>query len=226
MDIDALLILASFASRERTLCEHWSESRKDQWIRYWRFNFSVFPKRREREEPLIPRDRGECQTFIQEAFDIYRASQHQALLDSAIFALLAVEQTTEISIAQLFSGIQGALMFATQHPASSKRPQIGVLYRKFLKKHPKLFDDLWPLLDPRHGVALVHFRNAIVHGDAFSEDDWLALSYAGENLHWYLERIILVALGWDVEKSAVAAGTLRRYVAHQWKAVQKAVKHS
>lgn len=223
-DVDAFLVLASFASRERTLCAHWSHECKEAWIRYWRFNHSIYPPRREREEPLVPRDREECHAFMQKAFDTYSASTHQALLDSAVYALMAKERTLEVSIAQLFSGIQGALMFATQYPASSSRPQIGVLYRKFLKKQPKLFDDLWPLLDPRSGAPLVYFRNAIVHGDAFSEEDWLALSYAAENLQWHLERIILVALGWDVEKSAVAAGRLRLFYAHQWQKVQSTVK--
>jgi hypothetical protein len=55
-----------------------------------------------------------------------------------------------------------------------------------------------------------------VHGEAFSEADWLALSYAGEHLRWYLERIILVALGWDIEKSSVSKTALSRFYAH-WK---------
>lgn len=218
-DVDALLILASFASRERTVNAHWSTGTKQDWTRTWRFNFGKLPRRRDREDPLVPRDRDECGAFLQKAFDVYSASKHQALLDSAVFALLDKKQTMEVRIAHLFSGIQGALTFATQPRA--KRPPIADLYRRFLKKHPGAFDGLWPLLDPRSGPPLAYFRHAIVHGEAFSEHDSLALSYAGDHLCWHLERILLIALGWDFQKSHVSDGTLRRFCAHaDWKTEQ------
>jgi hypothetical protein len=45
-----------------------------------------------------------------------------------------------------------------------------------------------------------------------------ALSYAGEHLRWHLERIILIALGWDIEKSAVSSRALGLFTAYQkWK---------
>jgi hypothetical protein len=218
-DVDALLILASFASRERSVNAHWSCETKGDWTRTWRFNFAKFPGRGDREDPLVLRDREECRAFLQRAFEVYSASKHQALLDSAVFALLDKKQTMELRVMHLFSGIQGALIFATQSMAT--RPPVGELYRRFLKAHPKAFDGLWPLLDPRTGPPLVDFRNAIVHGGAFSEGDWVALSYAGDHLRWHLERIILVTLGWDIEKSYVSDRVLRHFYAHaEWKAEQ------
>ena len=49
-DVDALLILASFASRERTVNAHWSTGTKQDWTRTWRFNFGKLPRRRDRED--------------------------------------------------------------------------------------------------------------------------------------------------------------------------------
>lgn len=217
-DIDTLLILASFASRERTISAHWSHETKDGCNQFWQFNFGKFRKRTHREEPLIRRDREECRDFLQRAFEVYLHSKHQALLDSAIYALMENDQTLETGIVRLFSGIQGALVFATQHPLTGKRPLIATLFRTFSTAHADAFDDLWPLIDPRQGPPLSHFRNAIVHGEAFSEADWLALSYAGEHLRWYLERIVLIVLGWDIKRSSVSKTALRAFYAHSnWK---------
>src|ERR1019366_7085684 len=110
-DVDALLVLASFASRERTISAHWSHETKEEWNRFWQFNFGKFRKRTDREAPLVRRDREEYRNFLQRAFEVYSSSRHQALLDSAIHALMDNDQTLETSIARLFSGIQGALVF-------------------------------------------------------------------------------------------------------------------
>jgi hypothetical protein len=219
-DVDALLLLASFASRERSINEHWSFETKEELIRFWQFNIGKFRKRYEREEPLVQRDRNECSAFLQTAFDKYSAaSMHQPLVEAAIYALLNSKTTLELEIAHLFSAIQSTLYFATQFPLNpKKRPRIGVLYHEFLTVHPNVFNGLWPLVDRQAGPPLNDLRNAIVHGEAFSEKEWLALSYAGEHLRWHLERIILVALGWDVEKSTVSDGALRLFNAYRnWK---------
>jgi hypothetical protein len=157
---------------------------------------------------------------LQTAFSRYfAASQHQPLLEAAIYALLNEATTLEVEIARLFSAIQGALYFATQFPLDPrKRPRIGNLYHEFLTEYPNVFTGLWPLIDRQAGSPLSDLRNAVVHGEAFTEQEWLALSYAGEHLRWHLERIILVALGWDIEKSAVSTRALGLFTAYQnWK---------
>lgn len=219
-DVDILILLASFASRERSISGHWSYDTKEEFVQFWQFNIGKFRKRYEREEPVVPRDRGECCAFLQTAFDKYSAtSMHQPLLENAIYTLLNEQTTLEVDIVRLFLAVQGALYFATQIPLNpQKRPRIGDLYRKFLKAYPGTFDGLWPFIDRQEGPPLYDLRNAIVHGEAFSEQEWLALSYAGEHLRWHIERIILVALGWDVEKSTVSGRALGFFTAYQnWK---------
>ena len=219
-DVDVLILLASFASRQRSVSPYWSYDTKERFLQFWQFNYGKFPKRYEREEPVVPRDRDECSAFLQTAFAKYfAASQHQPLLEAAIYALLNEPATLEVDVARLFSAIQGALYFATQIPLNPRRrPRIGDLYEKFVTIHPRIFDGLWPLVDRQGGTPLNDLRNAVVHGEAFSEQEWLALSYAGEHLRWHLERIILIALGWDVEKSTVSNRVLGLFTAYQnWK---------
>lgn len=219
-DVDVLILLASFASRQRSVSPHWSYDTKEEFFQFWQFNYGTFPKRYEGEDPVVPRDREECSAFLQTAFTRYfAASQHQPLLEAAIYGLLNEATTLEVEIARLFSAIQGALYFATQFPLDPrKRPRIGNLYHEFLKARPNVFAGLWPLIDRQDGPPLYDLRNAVVHGGAFTEQEWLALSYAGEHLRWHLERIILVALGWDIEKSAVSTRALGLFTAYQnWK---------
>ena len=219
-DVDALILLASFASRERSISAHWSYETKEEIVQFWQFNIGNFHKRYEREEPVVQRDRDGCRVFLQTAFDRYSAaSTHKPLLETAIYTLLNNQTTLDVDVVRLFSAIQGALYFAAQVPLNpQRRPRISDLYRKFVAIHPQIFDGLWPLVDRQAGPPLNDLRNAIAHGEAFSEQEWTALSYAGEHLRWHLERIILAALGWDVEKSTVSKRALTLFTAcRDWK---------
>jgi hypothetical protein len=220
-DVDALLLLSSFASRERAVSPHWSaDTVKEEVVRHWRFNFEKFPKRDDHVDPLILRDMNNCREFIQRALDVYGGSLHKPILDAAIFALLARDLPLELQIARLFSGVQGALVFAQQAPSLRKRPQAKTLFEEFVQRKQYHPSDLWPLFDSSKGTPLSEIRNSIVHGEAFSEGEFMALSYAAENLQWHLERLILIALGWDVDKSAVSAKALNRYYAYHWQKEQ------
>jgi hypothetical protein len=98
------------------------------------------------------------------------------------------------------------------------------LYEKFLTKYGNHFDDLWPLLWDAAGPSLSDLRNAVAHGDTFTEADFLGLSYAVQNLEWTLERMLLLILGWPTSESHVSLRSLQRYFAYQWKPVQTAFK--
>lgn len=222
-DAEAMMILASFGSRERTMFWHWSNaSGVGDMTRRWRFNASKFRRRDSHEDPLLPRDRDACQRFLKIAFPFYRSAIETELFDSAVYALLAREQVLEVRIARLFAGVQSALVFALQQPRGSARPKMSELYEKFLAKYGTHFDDLWPLLWDSAGPSLADLRNAVAHGDTFTEADFLGLSYAAQNLEWILERMLLLILGWKIADSHVSLRSLQRYFAHQWKPVQMA----
>ena len=221
-DAEAIMILASLASRERTMFWHWSfSSGAGDLKRIWRFNAGKFPKRDSHHEPLLLRETGAGRQFMETAFPIYRSALHKPLFDGAVYALLAKDLVLEVRIARLFAGIQGALLFALQEPRGKTRPKMSALLGQFTAKFGDHFADLWPLLwDPNGGAALSDLRNAVVHGDTFSEEDFLALSYASENLTWILERILLLALGWKIDDSYVSPRSLWNFNAHQWQTVQ------
>jgi len=225
-DSEALMILASLGSRERTMFWHWSSSSgAGEMTRRWQFNAKKFARRDEHTDPLLPRNRAACARFLQTAFPAYRGALQAELFDGAVYALMAREHVLEVRVARLFFGVQGALIFALQEPKGKKRAQVRSLYEKFLRKYGSHFDDLWPLLhDPQGGPPLSDLRNAIVHGEAFTEDDFLALSYASQNLEWILERILLLSLGWKIDESYVSLRTLQHFCAHQWKSAQQNLK--
>ena len=134
-------------------------------------------------------------------------------MDTAVYALLARELPLE--------GVQSALRFAVSPP---EKANIGDLYREFQKQFTIDLSDLWPLHDKSSGVSLSAIRNAAVHGDVFTERDWIALSYAEEHLRWTLERILLVSLGWGIKLSSVSPEKLRSYCAYDWKGQQQSLK--
>jgi hypothetical protein len=223
-DSEALMILASLGSREQTMFWHWSSSMGGM-TRRWRFNSKKFARRDPHTDPLLPRDRAACIRFLQTAFPIYRGAMHTELFDGAVYALMARELVLEVRIARLFFGVQGALVFALQEPRGKKRAHVRSLYERFLVKYGSHFDDLWPLLrDRQGGPSLSDLRNAVAHGEAFTGDDFLALSYASQNLEWMLERILLLSLGWKIDESYVSLRTLHRFYAHQWREVQRNLK--
>ncbi|MGB7986430.1 MAG: hypothetical protein WCF54_14785 [Terracidiphilus sp.] len=224
-DVDALLLLASFASRERAISVHWMEdSIRGESVRYWQFNWERFPKRDHSEEPLLLRDHETCRDFIQIAFNTYNNLHHKELLNAAIYALLAKHLTLEIRFARLFTGIQSALTFALQKSKSPRQYKIFELHKEFFIRNTVVYNDLWPLTEASAGLSLSQIRNSIVHGSPIPDKNIRALSIATENLNWHLERIVLIALGWDVEKSAVSPHFLNRYFGYHWQKEQENFK--
>jgi hypothetical protein len=225
-DAEAIMILASLGSDERTMFWHWNASSGEGDLkRNWRFNVGKSRKLDTRHEPLLPRDTDSVRRFMETAFPIYRNALYKPLFDSAVYALMAKDLVLEIRIARLFAGIQGALQFALQEPRCTARPGMRELTDKFTVKFGDHLGDLWPLRwDPKGGASLADLRNAVAHGDAFSEDDFLALSYASENLTWTLQRILLLALNWKIDDSYVSQRSLRNFYAYQWQSVQQGLK--
>jgi hypothetical protein len=225
-DVECLLILASLASRERSDFWYWNVQESSQ-VRSerWRFGMGKWPKRPDGEEPLILRDVDHCSKFLSVAFQSYQNSSNGHLLDSAVYALLSRDLTLETRIVRLFTGVQSALAFALPYCQSEQPLKIKQQYEEFEKRYTVGLTDLWPLIDGAPGASLREIRNAIVHGDAFTaESDFVALSIAAENLKWILERILLVALGWDIELSSVSARKLNWHTAHNWKGQQQSFK--
>ncbi|MFL6310812.1 MAG: hypothetical protein ACJ71W_01795 [Terriglobales bacterium] len=226
-DVECLLILASLASRERSSSWHWSaDEAPGLHSRYWRFGIPKWPKRPDGVEPLLLRDHTHCSNFLSCALKTYLNSNSNEFLDAAVYALFSRDLVLEVQIVRLFSGVQSALLFAGSKGKGNKRPRIEPLYKNFVQRRHAKFDDLWPLFRQgrNSGPSLYDIRNFIAHGGVFAERDWMALSYAAENLQWILERILLIALGWDIALSNVSPKKLSLYHAYNWKEQQQRLK--
>lgn len=223
-DISGLLILASLVSRERSDFGYWSvREPSGRNTQNWRFGFEKWPKRFREDEPLI-RMEGYCSDFLTSALKRYLASPDSSAVDSAVYALLATELPIETRIVRLYTALQAALIFALSLPSSTNK-KMGDLYQMFENKLQINIADLWPLIDGPGKPSLNRIRNAIVHGRSFTaRDDFDSLIIASENLRWLLERVLLVTLGWDVERSAVSQRNLSKYTAHQWHNAFKSLK--
>jgi hypothetical protein len=226
-DVECVLILASLASRERSTFSHWStDEAPNLHSRHWRFGIRKWPKRPNGEEPLLPRDRTHCSNFLSVALKTYLNSDSNQLIDAAVYALFSRDLPLEVQIVRLFSGVQSALLFVGVRGKVTKKSRIEPLYKKFVKTYNLKLNDLWPVFRQGEdsGPSLYDIRNFIAHGGVFNERDWMALSYAAENLQWILERILLISLGWDLALSAVSPEKLNLYHAYNWKEQQQSLK--
>lgn len=224
-DIDALLVLCSFGSRERTDTWHWSISGSDGLNHSnWLFGFRKFTRRHEGEDPLVLRRADNAAQFLSLALPRHLASKHREFLEAAVYAQLERDLPLEVSIVRLVSGIQSALRYGLALPNRGKGVKIAQLLSKFESRFSIDLSDLWPLCDRKVGPSLLQIRNSAVHGEVFVQEDWTALSFAVQNLRWTLERILLASLGWDIENSAVSERALRWYTAHQWRHMQSSLK--
>jgi hypothetical protein len=223
-DVSGLLILASLASRERSDFGYWSvREPTGRNTQNWRFGFGRWPKRNRGQEPLI-RTEGCCSEFLKSALKKYLAVPDSSPVDSAVYALLALEMPIETRIVRLYTSLQAVLIYALSLSGSTKKT-VKDLYEEFAVRYPIDISDLWPLIDDLGKPSLNRIRNALVHGRAFTaRSDFQSLSIAAENLQWLLERVLLATLGWDVDRSDVSPNSLSRYTAHGWNSAYKSLK--
>lgn len=84
------------------------------------------------------------------------------------------------------------------------------IFRKFCEHHSLDLSDLWPVTGKHAEWPLMEVRHRLVHGDPFVSRPIEALACAEAHLRWTVERMLLCVMGWPIERSTVAADTLRR----------------
>lgn len=96
------------------------------------------------------------------------------------------------------------------------------VFKKFCEHHSLDLGDLWPVIGNHADWPLTEVRHRLVHGDPFVERPPEALACAGLHLGWVVERMILCALGWPIERSNVRRDFLSAtYPEHaNWEAEQ------
>jgi hypothetical protein len=96
-----------------------------------------------------------------------------------------------------------------QKIAELNRPSIKSAINRFLSLYSIPTDDLWPIFGSPQMPGLAEVRNRLAHGDAPSEDALGALGVAQSHLTILLERCLLSALGYPVERSRARPSSLQ-----------------
>lgn len=107
-NIEDLLLLASFASRERCACVGWTASRPDgDPVEVYRQDISVPEERapRSRRESII--DKGQIQGFLRTSLRTLAKSEGKEDLRSALWGVIPnYKQTMDVSFMKLFSALE------------------------------------------------------------------------------------------------------------------------
>jgi len=92
-----------------------------------------------------------------------------------------------------------------------RRVPFGVALEKFANEYHVKLDDLWPVIESKRGeISLTDIRNRLVHGSALTARQFHALIGAKQHIRWAVERALLAALGWPLERSKVRPDFLAR----------------
>jgi hypothetical protein len=199
------------------------------------------------EEFLVttsPGDGSELNEILQRAIAFALNSSGQSVEVSFVSLSAALESVLTffrrqsdfaILASNEFSELEGDLKkWLKQHPAlaseSAKRALIyeklpelnrfpfSSVFRKFCEHYSLDLADLWPVTGKHAEWPLMEVRHRLVHGDPFVSRPVEALACAEAHLRWVVERMLLCVLGWPIERSNVAADSLRESGYHaSWK---------
>lgn len=104
--------------------------------------------------------------------------------------------------------------------AELNRVPIEDVLERFCLEYDVDLSDLWPLYGSE--ADLVRIRNWIVHAEKTPEELWEDFLYAGLNLGWIFERLVLAILKWPAADSGAGRGGVSSYYASQkWPAAKE-----
>jgi hypothetical protein len=89
------------------------------------------------------------------------------------------------------------------------RPPLQAAMITFLSQQALQVDDLWPIFGSREMPGLSEIRNRLAHGDSPPGESLGALGVARTHLSLLLERCLLAALGFPIERSHSTAAYAR-----------------
>jgi hypothetical protein len=219
-DLEGFLLLLSFASRYRCICERWSVSDNHGGDRQ-HFRQNITPPKGpvpSTNDTVI--DIALFSKFIRKVYNEYMKASSRDLLNNVMFALTCELATTGDRFLRYFSGLESALLHVYRSRGGLKRFRpVKELFLFFNQHYTVNLDDLWPLFDRSAGVPSTHIRNRVVHGEPLTSNEEYALIYATQSLRWTVERLLLAILGWPIAKSKVTSAFLTHFATHDWKSV-------
>lgn len=81
-------------------------------------------------------------------------------------------------------------------------------FEKFQGHYNLFYKDLWPIFGTSEFGGLSDIRNILIHGEPLPRGLFNALVSANAHLHIYIERALVVILGWNVEKTDIGISQL------------------
>ncbi len=219
--LDDMLLLASFAARQRCVCTGWSyQDENDTLTRFYRRNLALPPdKKIDVQSCLIPMRT--FPKFIRVAYRRFLSSSNQELIRNAIYNVTNESGTLESSFLRAFTGLESVLLqVARANGRPGRARHLEDAFSFFQNIHSVNLTDLWPLLDSSLGTSLAQIRNRLMHGEYLSERSIRALVYAEMNLRWVVERMLLSLLGWPVVGTHVAPSFLSHITMYRWPAMR------
>ncbi|MCK4629479.1 MAG: hypothetical protein KAT56_10780 [Sedimentisphaerales bacterium] len=218
-EIDDLMLLLSFAYRQRCVSLGWVASHTNKIETFYRQNMA---------KPCVSADHGFYDMLIErhlwmEFLDI--AHKKITLMDLtckenlrvAINGLLNYKELHfEASYQVLYSGLEALCnLFKLHYREIAKKTNKDIQARAYAmaKYHKINLDDLWPIGKNDQKETLTYIRNQISHCFDREELHKNDLIMAREHLVWIIERLVLSLLKWPVEKSKVSTDFLSSHMA-------------
>ena len=170
-DIDDFLLIASFASRQRTVCLGWSASDQNSYATFYRGNYA-FPHTdgdSNLDNGLI--DIRDFEKFIQECYAAFLQFENKLALRNALYlALPSQSPTLEMSFLKVFAGLETLVLDFKRREALEFVLQKDKWFslRKYLKKCIK--DSTEPKLETEQRATIyrkLDELNRISLGEAF-----------------------------------------------------------
>jgi len=214
--LEDVLLLASFAARQRCVCLGWEFHSPSHYVRQY-FRNKTLPENSSRKtirtgEEIITL--ADFKEFMGHTYPIFmRYSEAAALRRAVSFVIPRQREILESSFLRLWSALEMLIL-----PYRTKRVRLRESFDKFCEQNDVLLTDLWPVVTNDGGPSLYKIRNMLAHGEYFGSKHYRALMYANVHLAWTIERMILGLLGWQVERSTVSPANLAdQYPYQTWR---------
>lgn len=137
-----------------------------------------------------------------------RGEDEYRILPREEFAQLERELRAWLKGHPALAGDAGRRALLYEKTRELNRLPFSRVFARFCERRGVALSDLWPLVGPLDGWPLLEIRHRLVHGDPFDASPGGALVCAAAHLRWTAERMLLAALGWEVERSNVSPSSL------------------
>lgn len=92
------------------------------------------------------------------------------------------------------------------------RVSLREAFDQFCKQYSIDLSDLWPVFGHDGLAGLADIRNKLIHGDPLPHDMFGALIVANEHLKYVVERVVVMVLRWNLDKTKINSEYLKKHM--------------